>query len=88
MAWSADAVSWTADFNGPRDAYWRPDSPDEEFGLLTGAEAAIALGERHLFYTARSGRNVPQGFLVPVHDNRGYVPAVLCLMHAVKSAAE
>ena len=43
---------------------------------------------RHLFYTGWGSVNVPDGFLVPVRDQRGYVPAVLSLIHAVKEAGE
>ena len=88
MAVSADGETWEVDYSAPRDAYWRPDSPDEEFGLLTGAEVVIVDGVRHLFYTGWGGVNVPDGFLVPLRDRRGYAPAVLSLLHAVMDAAE
>jgi hypothetical protein len=88
MAASADGITWKVDYGAARDVYWRPDSPYEEFGLLTGAEVVIADGVRHLFYTGWGSVNVPEGFLVPLRDRRGYAPAVLSLIHAVKDAAE
>jgi hypothetical protein len=86
-AQSDDRLSWSVDYSGRRDVYWRPESPYEEFGLLTGADVAIADGVRHLFYTVWSSLDVPEGFLVPLRDHRDYAPAVLCLIHAVKDAA-
>jgi hypothetical protein len=84
---SADGVIWTVNYGAPRDVYWRPDSPFEESGLLTGADVVIVGGVRHLFYTGWGSVGVPDGFLVPVRDRRGYVPAVLSLIHAVKDAS-
>ncbi|MGB7540256.1 MAG: hypothetical protein WBM17_17070 [Anaerolineales bacterium] len=88
MATSTDGITWTADYGAARDVFWRPDSPEEEYGLLTGAEVVIVDGIRHLFYTGWGSVNVPEGFLVPVRGRRGYVPAVLSLFHAVKDAGE
>jgi hypothetical protein len=88
MAASADGTAWSADYGAARDVYWRPYSPYEEYGLLTGADVVIVDGVRHLFYTGWGGVNVPEGFLVPVRDRRGYLPAVLSLLHAVKDAGE
>jgi hypothetical protein len=88
MAASADGITWAVDYGAARDVYWRPDSPYEEYGLLTGAEVAIVDGVRHLFYTGWGGVNVPDGFLVPVRDRRGFVPAVLSLIQAVKDSGE
>jgi hypothetical protein len=88
MAASADGITWAVDYSAARDVYWRPDSPYEAFGLLTGADVVIADGVRHLFYTGWGGVSVPDGFLVPVRDRRGYVPAVLSLFHSVKNAGE
>jgi hypothetical protein len=85
---STDGIAWTVDYSAARDVFWRPDSPDEEFGLLTGADVVIADGVRHLFYTGWGSVNIPDGFLVPVRDRRGHVPAVLGLFHAQKDAAE
>jgi hypothetical protein len=84
MATSPDAVSWQVDYDRPRDLYWRPGSPHEEHGLLTGAEVAIVDGTRHIFYTGWGSVDVPDGFVVPVRDRRGTVPAVLNLIHATK----
>jgi hypothetical protein len=86
LATSTDAVSWKVDYRAPRDVYWRPGSPDETYGLLTGADVVIVGGTRHLFYTGWGSIRVPQGFIVPVRDNRKYVPAVLNLIHATKDA--
>lgn len=86
-ATSQDALSWEVDYSAPRDVYWRPGSPYEEHGLLTGAEVAIVDGTRHLFYTGWSSEGVPEGFVVPVRDRRKYVPAVLTLIHATQEAS-
>lgn len=84
MATSEDAVSWTVDYDGQRDVYWLPISPHKEHGLLTGAEVTIVDGTRHLFYTGWGSVDVPEGFVVPVRDRRGTVPAVLNLIHATE----
>jgi len=86
LATSKDAISWEVDYSAPRNVYWRPGSSDEEYGLLTGAEVVIVNGARHLFYTGWGSVGVPEGFVVPVRDNRKYVPAVLNLIHATKQA--
>jgi hypothetical protein len=88
MAASADGIAWSVDYGAARDFYWRPDSPHEEYGLLTGVDVVIVDGVRHLFYTGWGGINVPDGFLVSVRDRREFVPAVLSLIHAVKNAGE
>jgi hypothetical protein len=86
-ATSSDALVWIIDYSLPRDVYWRPDSPDEIFGLLTGAEVVIIDGVRHLFYAGWGNKSVPDGFIVPVRDSRQYMPAVLNLIHATKLAS-
>jgi hypothetical protein len=86
MATSPDALLWEVDYGAPRDVYWQPGSPYEEHGLLTGGEVVIVDGTRHLFYTGWGSIDVPEGFLVPVRDGRGTVPAVLNLLHATKGA--
>jgi hypothetical protein len=75
------------DYSAPRDVYWRPGSPYEEHGLLTGAEVATVDGTRHLFYTGWGSEGVPEGFIVPVRDRREYVPTVLILIHATQEAS-
>lgn len=86
MATSTDASTWRVDYKTPRDSYWRPGSPEEAYGLLTGADVVIVDRMRHMFYTGWGNRNIPEGFIVPVRDARSYVPAVLNLFHATKPA--
>lgn len=42
----------------------------------------IVEGTRHLFYAAWGSIGAPEGFVAPVRDGRGTVPAVLSLLHA------
>jgi len=88
LATSRDARTWEVDYHAPRDVYWRPNSIYEKYGLLTGADVVIVHGVRHLFYSAWGSNDVPKGFVVPVRNGRGVVPAVLNLLHATKDAGQ
>ncbi len=63
---------------------WRALLDRFRYQSMTGAEVTIVDGRRHIFYTGWSSVDVPEGFVVPVRDRRGTVPAVLNLIHATK----
>jgi len=88
LATSADAFSWQVHGGAQRDVYWQPHSIYEEYGVLTGADVVIVNGLRHLFYTGWGSNDVPEGFVVPLRDRRGFAPAVLNLIHATKDAGQ
>ena len=83
-ATSTDALVWTTDDKHARDFAWDGAWPDEAFGLLTGADVLWTSTQTHLYYTGWGRVAVPEGFVVPVRDDREYVPAVLNLLHATK----
>jgi len=85
-ATSKDAVTWSINYNGPRDLVWMASEPGEHLGLLTGADVAVKDGGRYMMYGAFDDQNVPSGFFLPDRSQQGYEPGVMTLDLATRDA--
>ncbi len=62
---SMDGVTWSLNYNRPRDLQWSATEAGEHLGLLTGADVAQNTTGRLMLYVGFDDQNVPTDFMLP-----------------------
>jgi hypothetical protein len=81
---SMDGLTWSLNYQRPRDLAWSATEAGEHLGLLTGADVAQNSSGRLMLYVGFDDQNVPNGFFLPDRTPMGFRPGVMTLQVATR----